>query len=443
MADFPCTPLLTERDEVDSAEGGIDPLGTEPIAETLGVMLSPGVRERQLHPRFLTAMAVSMSLCEGVPTDRMAKDGVSPPYLVFEWYVVEGLVRTRGKNSKTIEGLPGRNKAAAALKDDVPLSARRYLKTPSVFGFHGIYRQLARNLRIEQDGNLGESGYELLTLWAQEQGLTGFVGSKEGSGRQLRQRLRDALQDGLDQGVVARRGGWSGWNFFGEHLAPYEFGRRERKFLAGQLLSGAGGFRDEVLHFLVSDRGRKVWQSRFSERDFHATLIKRASPPLTRLLRAIDRYESFSRLLQDAFDECLYEITSHNQRAKRVSITDLGELPCVKRACKQVPRIFVGVEESLSAFDTAAIDFRTLFSPLAERQSSRQWVQGLMDHHRRVQKGKPPEGKQPWVEFFDDHTFRCRPLYLREKPPRNDGSYVHLFRTNPLWSFASDLRMLR
>jgi hypothetical protein len=53
-------PLLTERDEVESAEGGIDPLGTEPIAETLGVMLSPGVRERQLHPRFLTAMAVSM-----------------------------------------------------------------------------------------------------------------------------------------------------------------------------------------------------------------------------------------------------------------------------------------------------------------------------------------------------------------------------------------------
>ena len=48
-------PLLTEKDEIESGEGGIDPLGTEPFADRLAIKLVPGVRERQRHPRFLTA----------------------------------------------------------------------------------------------------------------------------------------------------------------------------------------------------------------------------------------------------------------------------------------------------------------------------------------------------------------------------------------------------
>ena len=57
-------PLLTQKDEQKSSAGGIDPLGTEPLADALAVKLAPGVRERQRHPRFLTAMAVSLSLCD-------------------------------------------------------------------------------------------------------------------------------------------------------------------------------------------------------------------------------------------------------------------------------------------------------------------------------------------------------------------------------------------
>jgi hypothetical protein len=443
MNEYPSAPLLTEFDEIDSAEGGIDPLGTERIAEELGVMLSPGVRERQSHPRFLTAMAVSMSLCEGYPPDTTAKDGTSPPWLVFEWHLVEGLVRSRGRNSKDIDGLPGRNKAATALKDDVHLSARRYLKTPSVFGFHGIYRQLARNLRIDQDSNLGENGFELLSIWTKEQKLEGFWGTKPGEGRQLRDRLRAALQDGLAAGCVERGGNWSGWEFFGKYLAPYEFGRLERRFLGDLLLADPKGFRGEILNFLVSDRGRRAWGARSSERDFHAALLKKATTGLKELLRAIDCYEAFARLLQDAFDECLYAITSRNARTKRVSTSNLGSLECVRRACKQVPKVFATVEESLAPFNSTATEFRDAFRQLADRQNSRQWALSLMEHHCRIQKAKPPEGKQPWVECYDDHTFRCRPLYLRDERPRNDGSYVHFFRTNPLWSFANDLRMLR
>ena len=39
---FPRAPLLTNKDDTESGEGGIDPLGTEPIADELGIALSPG-----------------------------------------------------------------------------------------------------------------------------------------------------------------------------------------------------------------------------------------------------------------------------------------------------------------------------------------------------------------------------------------------------------------
>ena len=79
-------------------------MGMYSIADALAVQLAPGIRERQSRPRFLTA-----------------------------------------------------------LRDGVPLSASRYLKTPRVFGYHGVYRTLARELRIETLDRLGETGYEIVS----------------------------------------------------------------------------------------------------------------------------------------------------------------------------------------------------------------------------------------------------------------------------------------
>ena len=92
----------------------------------------PGVRERQQHPRFLTHIAVSLSLAAEFE-DRLAADDISEPWQVFEWYVVEGLVRTT-KDPKALRGLPGQEKASKAKHDKVPLSANRYLKTPCPSG---------------------------------------------------------------------------------------------------------------------------------------------------------------------------------------------------------------------------------------------------------------------------------------------------------------------
>lgn len=180
MQGFALAPLLTEKYPVESGEGGIDPLGTEPLADALAVRLAPGVRERQRHARFLTAMAVSLEVCRDFDEETLAADAVSEPWTVFEWYLVEGLVRATESGQRV--GLPGSQKAARAIDDRVPLSAKRYLKAPAIFGFQGVYRLLARTLGIQEGERLGEIGFELLNIWAKEQGLEGFFGDRRRAG---------------------------------------------------------------------------------------------------------------------------------------------------------------------------------------------------------------------------------------------------------------------
>ncbi len=42
-------------------------------------------------------------------------------------------------------------------------------------------------------GRLGEAGFDLLNVWAREQQLEGFAGSKRGPGKAVRAQLADAL----------------------------------------------------------------------------------------------------------------------------------------------------------------------------------------------------------------------------------------------------------
>ncbi|MBI3462529.1 MAG: hypothetical protein HY000_05635 [Planctomycetes bacterium] len=432
---YALAPLLSEKDEAESAEGGIDPPGLYTIADALGVKLVPGVRERQSHPRFLTCMAVSLAVCGEFEEDTLARDAVSEPWLVFELYLVEGLVRT-SEGTETI-GLPGSLKAKRAVDDRVPLSAKRYLKTPSVFGFHGIYRLLTRTLGVQSGDRLGELGYELLTIWAKEQGLDGFVGTAPGPGQAMRRQWVDAVKDGWENAATARSGAWAGWNFFREHLGIYNAGRRERQQIASMLLNDASGFRRDVIELLVSPGGRDVWEATKSERRFHEILRRGARDELRLLLDAIASYETFSRLCQDSFDDCLLEMT--RQRGKTPP-AQLGRLTSVELASRQVPEIFGEVLEKLDPFGEAA-RFRDIFGSLAERGDATSWAERLAEHHRKTQQLKPPDGKNPWFGRFDGN-YIIRPLYCRDEGGQHDDSYVHAYRAGPLWSFAKDLKLV-
>jgi hypothetical protein len=78
----------------------------------------------------------------------------------------------------------------------------------------------------------------------------------------------------------------------------------------------------------------------------------------------------------------------------------------------------------------------------ADRLPAGEWAELVLRHHERVQREKPPRGKAPWYEHFDDGTCVIRPGYRRDTGGTHDGSYVHAYRTQPLWSFALDLGLV-
>ncbi|MCF7962628.1 MAG: hypothetical protein K9M08_17960 [Pirellula sp.] len=438
------TPMLSDADPQESAEGSIDPLGIYPMADILASRLVPGVRERQRHPRFLTIVAASLSLCSDFEDETVASDGVSEPWQVFEWYVIEGLTRATS-DSKLLRGLPGRDKADKARADDVPLSERRYLKNARTFGFHGIYRALAREIGIETSDRLGEAGFAILKAWEKEQGLQGFSGIGDGPGRSERQRVIDGISDGLNAGATARKT-WG--KFFAEHFGIYQAGELESErirlaLIASEDHTATNGFRGEIFQTLTSSKGQLFWMEQResedpSERKFHEWMMESASSSLVVLLTAIGAYERFCRYLQTALDECLAYMAHHTQRIK---LQELADLRGVKTAAKILPTIF---PETIDALSAEGLDsrFSITFDRFSETMDPMSWIEGLLEFHVKVQRGKPPAGKMPWFDRFDDGTYLIRPGYVREYQPRHDDAYVHAYRTHSLWSFAHDLKLI-
>lgn len=434
-------PALTLLDEAESAsEVSIDPLGLYSIADALGVRLVPGVRERQRRPRFLTLLCASAAVCKDFEPDRVADDGISEPWQVFEWYVVEALVRRIADNGR-LRNLPGRDKVfSAVVHDHVPVSARRYLKTPSVFGFHGIYRILARTLRIEHQGELDEHGYELLEAWESERGLQGFWSSRSGSGRAWRDKLRDAVSDGLKNGGTARSGGWEGWDFIAAHLAHDAPGAQEQALLVRLVMEGETGFRKDVLKCLVSPLGQKAWvpEESVNERPFHEVLASCASADLKELLVAISAYEALARTLFDAFQSCLYTLS---QTTQPIGLEKLSKLSAVIDGKTKTAEQFRAAQEALAPLGLAPR--LTLFASLAAPMTAADWAEALMTRHNQVQRDKPPRGKAPWVIRYDDGRFVVRPQYRVTKFQPLPDCYVHQYRAQPLTTFARDLGLLQ
>jgi hypothetical protein len=437
-------PLLSEVDPKQSEEGAINPLGTYSIADALAVQVAPGIRERQFRPRFLSVMAVSFAVCNAFDEERVAADEVSEPWQVFEWYVVEGLVRGLGGTGR-LSRVPGSEKVAAAVRNNIPLCASQYLKTPRVFGFHGVYRTLARELHVEDLDCIGETGRDILAVWAEEQALDGFFDSTGGPGYQARRLLVEAVDDGLSNGRTCRGPGWEGWKFIAKHLAPdpKAMGKKESKALVRALFRDDEGFRRPVMEFLASPEGQAVLAERhedgsISERTFHKGLRRVANAALRNLLDTVQVYERFSRLLQDAFDDCLYEMSP----GTRVSPRNLGTCKNVVSAAEKVPDLFAELLEMLSPYGLAP-RLQETFLNVSERQTPETWAASLLEHHRRIQREKPPHGKAPWFERCDDGTYAIYPAYRRDTPGARSTEYVHFYRTNPLDRFVCDLGMVK
>jgi hypothetical protein len=194
-----------------------------------------------------------------------------------------------------------------------------------------------------------------------------------------------------------------------------------------------------VVSFLSTVEGQTVWLGTKSEREFHKALMPHVDTDVAALLEAITTYELFARLLQDAFDDCLFALTTFGGKVKP---TVLAQEKGVKRAYKGIQDLYYEVGDKLSPFGET-IRFETSFSSLLGPANPEEWVTALFERHTKVQRNKPPKGKNPWLEQFDDGSAVIRPLYRREKPGRHDDSYVNMYRTAPLQSFLFDLRVVK
>ena len=175
-------PFLTTYDPPGTSEGSLDPLGLYRIADQLAVQLVPAVRERMQRIRFLTAMVVGSFVIEDLERDPRHRD--ADPYLVWEWFVVQALTQEMSDDA-SIRGVPGTGVTRRALAQHGYVDARSYLKTPRIFGFHGVYKRLADRLglmhvHLAPGPNAAE---RLAAAWARDRGLGGIAGAESLWGR--------------------------------------------------------------------------------------------------------------------------------------------------------------------------------------------------------------------------------------------------------------------
>jgi hypothetical protein len=429
-------PFLTLPDPLVTGEGALDPLGLAMIGDRLAEEILPGLRARMSRPRFLTAIAVSAAVCEGLE-DRLAVDGITPPWLVFEWLVVEAFVR-EGKREDT-RGTPGTMKAQDVRDSGDAMSHRTYLKTPTVFGFHGVYKPLARHIGIVDDEvRLNDKGYELLKVWQTEQRLEGFLESSvaTGDGRSIRQVLRSAVEDGLAAGHTKRSGGWQGWSILARHLPPASVGVKEAAELARLLEDPEAEPRGELFRLLreagdTGDAGEDQVVDSF--------LIPKCSRSLAERLKAIVAYEAVCSVLEEAFDWIRFLSTHSRERP-----IDAKTFAAEKRVASLARDLAGRLTSAEQALSVSPLGVQQLFVQLAKGFGGVRDAPGLFEavlaRHDEVQKAKPPEGKRSWYERSPEGaTFVRVPYRLTDRPAAERG-WNRPYRIHSVLSFLSDLR---
>jgi hypothetical protein len=440
-------PILTAADPTEESEGNIDPFTTQAGYERLAEKIYPYCTVRMLRPRYLTPITVGALVCQPF-REEFAADGLTPSYLVFEWYVMEAFVcrRTQFTEDEWIR-FPGSRKVERAVRDGRRVSADLYLKTPKVFGYTGIHKRLAIGLELVTDDlDLDEGGYELLRLWEREQGLDGFLSGRSGPGAVFREDLRSAVRRGLE---VARTAEWHGKAIrdrVTDHLRPDKPGAEESRWIFNRLMKTdysnkgrdpvAASMRRELIERIVDQR-RPV--QREDERAFFQAAAKSCSEPLRERLEVIDTYEGLCRPLDDALRLILHLST-------RAGSTPVGapEFAAHDLARQLVDRLSRGISRAKA--NRALLDWEPEVQAVITRYETVASPRHLFDlvtyHHEESQRHKPPDGKRPWFVRTTGDRVEVRPQYTQEEPPPGDDSYVYIYRTPTMSRLLQDLGRL-
>lgn len=427
-------PILSAFDPVTSAEGSIDPLGLASVYERLADRVLPGITVRMGRPRFLTALAVGAFICKDYGREDVAADGVTPPYLAFEWWVIEAFARARESLAESGR-IPGLQKVSNAVRNNRPVSSAAYLKTASVFGFSGVFRRLARRIQIIGASDLlDEAGIRLVRTWADEQSLDGFCSGNSGLGADLRSALQKAVRDAMRDGTTAPRSG-AFWQSIVRHLDPATPGRKESALLL-ELIDARAGQSDEVRYLINRLKRGGDALAPIDEPAFLRKLTVQAPERLQTHLRAIDAYEEFCRPLTDAFDWLRYLASSSPTRS--VTRTEFNRTAPSKTLATRLKTAIETIEEHPTLTELWP-DRSEVMAPLREFANANTLFDGVLQHHRLSQERKPPEGKRMWVEDAGRGRVLIRAAYTLEQPPSGQFPYVHEYRVPTLSRFLADL----
>jgi len=426
-------PYLTSYDPPGSSEGTLDPLGLYMIADQLATRLVPAVRERMQRIRFLTPMTVGALVTEDLaPNDRHPN---VLPYLVWEWLVVEAIVRSGGAGE--LWGLPGSYVVRKAVDEYNYVDERSYLKTPRVFGFHGVYKRLAIRLGLV-DSHLrfrSPHGEELVHEWSRDRGLGTF-----GSDHPLFQKWRRAVEVSLRESPVRSRTSprWTKdeWKELADAFVPHRFRRREKKCFT-RFLHATGedqlGALPPIWNLLTKLDGQD-----FNERGFHREL-RAVAPEFGVVLDGIGAYEAFCRNLTDAFD--IVRAEGSRQDVKGFEVPSLGKDSEFHAIADRSHILYLDALQQISEVDPLAesklID---RFERVAEPLPMEQFALSVCEHHEAIQKDKSRDGKRPWFDRMGPNRIYVRQNYRVQRPGISPDVYVHEYRTNPIHRFYRDLK---
>lgn len=426
-------PFLTSYDPPGTSEGTLDPLGLYPIADQLAVQLVPAVRERMQRIRFLTAMAVGALVTEDLEDHPDVRD--ASPYLVWEWLVVEALMRSKGEEAG-IWGIPGTQVARRALNQHGYLDARSYLKTPRIFGFHGVYKRLAIRLQLADVHLKSAANTEaLVDAWARSMGF-----GRLNEVKPLLSRWTNELRRCLREMPPRTRPNWTNgeWTKLAEAFAPYRCRLQEKRYLRNLLLD----LTERRLGVLPT-----VWQlfseshnNELPEESLHELLEER-EPSCAPLLNAIRSYETFARAAQDAFDLLRAEAT--NLDARGFEITSISMNPDFRECVQNLHKRFETAHHALAEVTITSFSLQNLFdrrfSVFADPLDPGACALALCAHHEQVQKAKSAAGKRPWFDRLGGDRIYIRHAYREKKRDIQPGCYLHDYRSRPIRNFYNDL----
>jgi len=426
-------PFLTAYDPPGTSEGTLDPLGLYLIADQLAVQLVPAVRERMQRIRFLTAMAVGALVTEGLDDDPLLRD--SSPYLVWEWLVVEALMRSKADDG-SVWGVPGTLVTQRALNQHGYLDARSYLKTPRIFGFHGVYKRLATHLgMIDVHLGAGPNAEKLVDAWARGLGLGGLEGAKP-----LLSKWSSAVKKSLGERPPRTKPGWAAdaWLNLAIAFAPETAKTKERRCIRDLLLSAdnrrLGAF--PALWKLQADFDANT----FCEEQLHNRL-EQVEPEYGPLLAAIRAYEGFARSMQDAFD--LLRSVAAGCDSHGFQTSAIRDDVDFKKSIHNLHERFEAAHHALAVINLGSTSLPSLFDErfgaFAGRMDVVECARSLCTHHEAIQRAKSADGKRSWFDRLGQDRIYIRHTYRIPRPTIQPDRYLHDYRGWPIRRFYTDL----